>query len=293
MKRNITKLLAGIVIICMLVTAMLPVEAGAASAAAVSASTATAECGSSVDVVISLASNPGIWSLGLSVGYDHSALTLTGWTAGDIFASGEVTPPPSLDKATYFFLACRDGLTDTTENGTLVTLTFLVAANAAFDDYPIALELSSKNTINVSDEIVNFDMTNGTITVVPETAAITFNTAGGSAVTAFSGYVGSPVETPANPTKAGFAFTGWLPAIPAVIPEGGLTVTAQWVVLGDINNDDKRTSIDALMVLHAASGKLTLTGIQMLAADVSKNGTVSPLDALMILQFVAGKITSL
>ncbi|MEI6580459.1 MAG: cohesin domain-containing protein [Eubacteriales bacterium] len=148
MKRNFTRLFAGIVIICMLVTATLTFEVGAATNSAISASTGTAECSSSVNVVISLDNNPGIWSMGFNVGYDHAALTLTGVTVGDIFTSEEVTPPPSLDKETYLFLASRSSLTDTTANGTLVTLTFSVAANAAFQDYPIVLDLSSKNTIN-------------------------------------------------------------------------------------------------------------------------------------------------
>ena len=292
MKRNMTRFFAGIIITCLLVTAIPTVGAAAEGTSVISASSVSAECGSSVDVVISLDSNPGIWSMGLKVGYDHSALTLTGWTAGDIFNSGEVTPPPSLNKETYFFVASRDSLSDTTATGTLVTLTFAVAANAICQGYPITLTLSNKNTININDENVAFNTVNGMITVVPETVTITFDAAGGSAVPSVSGSIGSTVATPATPKKAGFAFAGWFPAIPAVYPVGGLTLTAQWVALGDINADNKVSPIDALMALQAASEKITLTGTQKLAADVNKNGSISALDALMVLQYASGNITS-
>jgi hypothetical protein len=141
--------------------------------------------------------------------------------------------------------------------------------------------------------VVDFNTANGIVTVVPETAAITFNAASGSAVAPITGDVGSPVTAPKNPTKAGFAFSGWLPAIPAAMPIGGLTLTAQWVALGDINGDSKWTVFDVLMTLQAASAKITLTSIQILAADINQSGTVTGIDALKILHFVSGKITQL
>ena len=57
---------------------------------------------------------------------------------------------------------------------------------------------------------------------------ITFNSAGGSAVSSITQKYGTTVTAPTNPTKAGYIFTGWSPALPATMPSGGLTVTAQW-----------------------------------------------------------------
>ncbi len=60
------------------------------------------------------------------------------------------------------------------------------------------------------------------------TSTITFDTAGGSVIAPITGYVGDAVTPPANPTKAGYIFAGWTPAIPATFPQANITVTAQW-----------------------------------------------------------------
>lgn len=59
-------------------------------------------------------------------------------------------------------------------------------------------------------------------------ATITFNSNGGSTVASITQSVGSPVTAPAAPTRAGYTFTGWSPAVPGTMPEGGMTLTAQW-----------------------------------------------------------------
>ncbi|MBQ6268279.1 MAG: InlB B-repeat-containing protein [Clostridia bacterium] len=46
-----------------------------------------------------------------------------------------------------------------------------------------------------------------------------------------TGYVGDPITTPADPTKDGFNFAGWDPAVDATIPDGGATYTAQWTTV--------------------------------------------------------------
>ena len=57
---------------------------------------------------------------------------------------------------------------------------------------------------------------------------ITFNSNGGSAVSSITQKYGTTITAPANPTRTGYIFTGWSPALPATMPSGGLTVTAQW-----------------------------------------------------------------
>lgn len=61
------------------------------------------------------------------------------------------------------------------------------------------------------------------------------------------------------------------------------------VIPGDVNNDGKISSLDALWVLQSLSGKKDLDDIQKLAADINKDGDVTALDALKILQVASGK----
>lgn len=57
---------------------------------------------------------------------------------------------------------------------------------------------------------------------------ITFDTDGGTDVASITQAYGTPIITPANPTKPGCTFTGWNPELPAAMPAKNLTVTAQW-----------------------------------------------------------------
>ncbi len=61
-------------------------------------------------------------------------------------------------------------------------------------------------------------------------ATIKFDTDGGSAVASITKNYGEAVGTVAEPTKAGYTFKGWSPAVPATMPEADLTVKAQWAV---------------------------------------------------------------
>ncbi|MBR2731526.1 MAG: InlB B-repeat-containing protein [Clostridia bacterium] len=60
---------------------------------------------------------------------------------------------------------------------------------------------------------------------------ITFDTDGGGAIAPITQDYGTAITPPAAPTKAGFAFNGWSPALPETMPAGDLTVTAQWIDL--------------------------------------------------------------
>ena len=57
---------------------------------------------------------------------------------------------------------------------------------------------------------------------------ITFDTAGGNAIDAFTADYGASVLRPANPSRTGYTFDGWDQPIPSNVPAYDLTVTAQW-----------------------------------------------------------------
>ena len=60
---------------------------------------------------------------------------------------------------------------------------------------------------------------------------ITFDSAGGSSVNSITRDFGTDVTAPSNPTRAGYTFAGWSPALPATMPEGGAALTALWTII--------------------------------------------------------------
>jgi len=59
---------------------------------------------------------------------------------------------------------------------------------------------------------------------------ITFDSNGGSAVDPITQDYGTTVTAPDDPTKTGYDFAGWTPALPATMPAEDITVTANWTV---------------------------------------------------------------
>ena len=59
---------------------------------------------------------------------------------------------------------------------------------------------------------------------------ITFDSNGGSAIDPITQDYGSAVTPPAAPTKSGYDFTGWEPAVPATMPAENITCVAQWTI---------------------------------------------------------------
>lgn len=60
---------------------------------------------------------------------------------------------------------------------------------------------------------------------------------------------------------------------------------------GDVNNDSKVNSSDALLVLQASTGQFSLSTSQKKAADINKDTRINSSDALLILQLSTGLIT--
>ena len=57
---------------------------------------------------------------------------------------------------------------------------------------------------------------------------ITFDSAGGTPVDSITDKYGAAISTPTDPTKTGFRFTGWTPALASTMPIGGQSLTATW-----------------------------------------------------------------
>ena len=86
---------------------------------------------------------------------------------------------------------------------------------------------------------------------------ITFDTDGGSAVAPITQDYGTTIKAPAAPTKTGYTFMGWNPALPAAMPAGDMTIKAQW----EINrytvtfDTDGGSAVDAQTVAYGEKAK--------------------------------------
>ena len=59
---------------------------------------------------------------------------------------------------------------------------------------------------------------------------ITFDSNGGSDVDAITQDYDSSITAPEEPTREGYTFSGWLPAVPATMPAENMTCVAQWTI---------------------------------------------------------------
>lgn len=69
---------------------------------------------------------------------------------------------------------------------------------------------------------------NGTFAINKYT--FTFDTDGGSEVAGITQDYNSAITAPAAPTKTGYTFAGWVPAIPETVPAENMNFKAQWTI---------------------------------------------------------------
>ena len=117
--------------------------------------------------------------------------------------------------------------TEQVEYGTDVTLPADPAAKDGytFDRWEVsgAIMTDSKFTMPANNVTITAKWTANRYT-------ITFDSDGGSSVAAITQDYETAVKAPAAPTKTGYTFAGWEPALPATMPLNGLTVKAKWTV---------------------------------------------------------------
>ena len=185
--------------------------------------------GDTVSVPITISSNPGIVALRIFVEYNSDVLRLTEATDGTIFLEGKNTFNDDLSANPYTMLWMDStSQTDYTTNGTLITLTFEIL-DAAAGSHPVKLTYDSDSTFNKDLDNVTLTMQNGSVSVTEEeqlyTAAFTVD---GTAVSTKQYHAGDAIMKPADPTKDGYTFKGWFPAVPATMPANDMTFTAQF-----------------------------------------------------------------
>ena len=97
-------------------------------------------------------------------------------------------------------------------------------------------EYEFEGTINLITGVINNNNLKVKVTVIVleeeeppvQEYTITFNSNGGSAVSANTAPAGTTINRPGDPSRSGYNFISWNPEVPDVMPENNLTVVAQW-----------------------------------------------------------------
>ena len=86
---------------------------------------------------------------------------------------------------------------------------------------------------------------------------ITFDTDGGSEVAPIAQDYGTQITAPADPTREGYTFMGWEPALPPTMPAENMTIKAQWRINQyTITFDtDGGSAVDAQTVAYGEKAK--------------------------------------
>lgn len=177
MRNNRSSLAAqfrSIAAVCVLALAVfaLSLPVFAAGDAVIGADSVSVSAGQTADVAVRVNGNPGIVTALLNINYDSSVMALTGADNGEVFPDGTQTfgNDPKLVPYTVLW---EDGLS--TENhaddGVLVTLHFVVKADAPEGDYAIRLDLDETNTFDKDLSTVTFQTQDGSVHVTPGQAS--------------------------------------------------------------------------------------------------------------------------
>ncbi len=206
------KILTFIIIIAMTLSLGVPATVTVASPAA------AVNPGSTVDVAVTIADNPGMDVMKLKFSYDTAALTLKDIELGSVMTG---TFTKNLDKAVALLEAA--GTTNATGNGTLVTLKFEVKSTATAGNYTIGFLVA--DAVNRNEERVALTTQAGTVSVaVPVTTyTVRFNANGGTGTMAdVTGVPAGAYTLPANgfTAPAGKQFKGWSTDASGAVIEG-------------------------------------------------------------------------
>ena len=125
---------------------------------------------------------------------------------------------------------------------------------------------------------------------------ITFESNGGTEIDAIKQDYGTTVTPPAAPTKTGYNFAGWTPALPETMPAENMTVTATWtkktytvsVTGGGVTADKMNPEYgDDVVITIAADEDRTLNTLTVNDVDV----TASVVDGQYTIENVTGNVT--
>lgn len=100
---------------------------------------------------------------------------------------------------------------------------------------------------------------------------------------------GEDATPPEDPTRNYWVFTGWDGDYTNVTSD--ITVTATYLMVGDVNIDNRVNTGDAALTLRHSVGLAELNELQLEIADINYDSRVDTGDAAMILRIAVGIIT--
>lgn len=191
-----------------LTLALMPMTALADESAAVQAGSASAKVGETIQIPVTLASNPGIAAALLEISYEENILQLKTITKGAVFSAG--TFSSSTDRKNVQWYNVENNV-DTT--GVLFTLEFAVIGSGTAT---VAVRLADNEPTNFTDldgVSVPVTFTAGTVNIAADSYTVTFDANGGTVIPATSttDAAGKLAALP-SPTRDGYTFDGWYTA---------------------------------------------------------------------------------
>ncbi len=122
---------------------------------------------------------------------------------------------------------------------------------------------------------------------------VNFDSTGGSNVSSQKVVEGNKVTNPSNPSKTNYLFNGWFLGDKEYDFNyqitSNITLTANWVLYGDVNEDGNINTTDIAYISKYISGKMELNNIQLLVADVNIDGLINTIDTDILAKYIADK----
>ncbi|MGN0114726.1 MAG: cohesin domain-containing protein [Acutalibacteraceae bacterium] len=166
-----TKIISVITAICLLLSVMTMFASAAGEKGMISIDSVSAKVGEKVTVPVKMEQNPGLLAIVFSVTYDNNVLTFDSINySGKLFSKDEIDVNSDLTGEVVLSLMTSSLTKDVTGTGEIVGIVFTVNKNATNGTYPITANVTSSGNmsgqaVNASEQLVDFDFINGTITV--------------------------------------------------------------------------------------------------------------------------------
>jgi uncharacterized repeat protein (TIGR02543 family) len=151
----------------------------------------------------------------------RTGYTFVSWSPTIVPATGNTTYTAQWNLNSYTITwdanGGTGGTTTTVNHGTTPTPPTVTKTGNTFTGWSPAIVPATGNTTYTAQWTVN-------------QYTISFDSAGGSAVGSITQNYGTAVTAPANPTRTGYTFTGWTPAVPTTMPASNTNCVAGWSV---------------------------------------------------------------